>query len=46
MMIYQGYVCPLDARYRNRIEFYNEIIIAITTIHLLFFTDWIDNEIE
>ena len=47
MMIYQGNNRPLDNRQKNRIEFSNEIFIAASTIHLVFFTDWIpDKEMQ
>jgi len=30
-------------RERNRVEFHNEGMIAITAIHFIFFTEWIDD---
>ena len=31
---------------RNRLEFFNEIMIDITSVHLIFFTDWVNNDLE
>jgi len=46
IIIYQGSIKPLDSRYRNNNELFNEIIVDIATIHLIFFTDWVGNEEE
>ena len=45
-MCYQAGIKPLDRQYKNKIELFNENIIAIITFHFIFFTDWIDNELD
>ena len=46
ILMYSGTVKPLDRKYKNWIEFYNENIIYMITIHFMFFTDLIDNELD
>ena len=40
MGIYQTAYTPLTGKLRNRIEISNELVVQISTIHMLFFTEW------
>ena len=42
-IIYIGNFLPLENRIRNRMEFINEIIIAIINLHLFCFTEFLDS---
>ena len=41
MMIYQGQVSPFKARIDNRLESFNQYMVTVLTLFILFFTDWI-----
>ena len=41
IIIYQQGQKPLKARLNNQLEIFNELTIHISTIHMIFFTEWI-----
>ena len=41
ILIYTGKNYPLEGTNRNRLEFFNEIMVCYITMHMLYFTDWI-----
>ena len=41
--IYQGNNRPLETRLRNNTESLNELTTFLATLHLFFFTDWVDD---
>ena len=43
MMIYQGNYQPIASREENQVQLFNEVMIQLVTVHLLFFTDWVSN---
>ena len=44
LLIYKGNNWPLETKFQNRLEMYNEVTIAIASGHLLFFTDWVPDQ--
>jgi hypothetical protein len=44
MIIYILYVRPFKERYKNNLESFNEISILVISYHLLFYTDFIQDE--
>ena len=42
-MIYQGHFKPLASKFDNRLYFFNDYIVFVCTIHLMFFTKTIDD---
>ena len=40
MLIYKGNYSPLNTRYRNQIELFNEWCIVLVHLHLIFYTEW------
>lgn len=44
MFLYQGHFRPLETRFMNRIEFFNETIIAVIYVHTLCFTDFVPTQ--
>ena len=41
MLVYQGYFMPIKMNVLNRIECFNELCITFSTLHMLYFTDWV-----
>jgi hypothetical protein len=41
MVIYIGQQKPMSRLHKNRIELFNEVCIAIITIHMICYTDWV-----
>jgi len=47
MLMYKGYYYPLAWPLAQKVDMFNEIIINVTTMHLIFFTDWVpDYEVQ
>ena len=42
--IYAGISKSLVSRYENYMELFNEFCVTVCTTHIIFFTDYIDNE--
>ena len=40
-LIYQGSYCPLESRFQNRVELFNEFIVDLCTIYCCAFTSWV-----
>jgi hypothetical protein len=40
-MIYLGYFMPFQARSRNRLELFNEVIVILSSFYMMCFTDFV-----
>lgn len=43
IIIYLGGVYPLESRFMNRLGLFNEGMICCASIHMMFFSEWIDS---
>jgi hypothetical protein len=41
IFLYQGHHRPLETRFLNRVEFFNEILISTIYVIILCYTDWV-----
>lgn len=46
MTIYVGKTMSMNIRLLNRISLFNEFMVSIITLHILFFTEWLPLEIQ
>jgi hypothetical protein len=44
MIIYVGSAKPFRLKIKNNLEIFNEILILIISYHLLFYTDYLNDE--
>ena len=44
ILIYQGLTRPAYSVLENRIEFFNEFIVALCSFFTIYFTDWVPTE--